>query len=157
VHSSSIPHIGRWHLRVQFLRVGINEPLLCHFDEFVLVFDEVSLALQRAVVDLLDELEGKGDVGSFGGVICTGNCTCSRKFRPCHEGTELVFVGQGSVLVGLSVGATKEGGHDEFVLNSGRVVGNDQNLKITIEAEWACVLFKYGPRWLIRYLLKDPQ
>jgi hypothetical protein len=43
--------------RIQFLEVRINEPLLVHFGEVPVVLHKVALALERTVVDLLDDLD----------------------------------------------------------------------------------------------------
>jgi hypothetical protein len=78
------------NLRVQFLEIGINKPLLHHFDKLVIALDEVPLALQRAIVDLPNNLNSESNARRFG---CGGDGAFSRVLGPSHEGAELWFVG----------------------------------------------------------------
>jgi hypothetical protein len=57
-------------LRVQLLEVGINEPLLGHFDEGVIVGSgKVTFTVERAEVGLLDDLDCECDIASGWQVI----------------------------------------------------------------------------------------
>jgi hypothetical protein len=58
------------YLRVQFLEVGINEPLLGYFDESVIAGSgKIALAVERTKVGLLDDLDCECDIGSGRKVI----------------------------------------------------------------------------------------
>jgi hypothetical protein len=111
-HDPSIPRES--NLRVQFLKVGVNEPLLRHFNKLVSTIDKVPLALEWAVVDLPHELDGECDTGGLRCVVCSGHSTLFGILRPGHEGSELEFMGQYFVLVGLGVGAAEDGRHDGY-------------------------------------------
>lgn len=96
------------HLRVQFLEIGIDEPLLGYFHEGLAGLGEVALAFKRAVVDLLDELDCESHIIRVRRIISRSDGAFLGVLGPCYEGAELAFVGEGAVLVGFGVGAAED-------------------------------------------------
>jgi hypothetical protein len=60
------PTYSTRYVRIHFLEIRINNPLLRHFDKLAAALDEVALTLQWTVVHLLDELYGEGDARDQG-------------------------------------------------------------------------------------------
>jgi hypothetical protein len=96
------------HVRVQFLEVGINEPLLGHLDEVAVALDEVALAFERAVIDLLDDLDGESDVVSVWRSVVGCNSGFFGVGGPGHEVAELRLVREDAILEGLDAGTAKD-------------------------------------------------
>ena len=100
-----------WYLRVQFLEVGINEPLLRDLHELAAGLDEIPLAFKRSEIDLLDNLDGKSNTRDGWCSIAGDDGAFFREAGPRHESTKLGFVGQRAVLVRLNVDAAEYGRH----------------------------------------------
>ena len=98
-------------IRIQFLEIRINDPLLRYFDKVAAALDEVAFTLQRTVVDLLDELDGESYAGRVGGRGANGGCL--RVLGPGGESLHFGFVGEGAGFVGGGVGAAEYGEHGD--------------------------------------------
>ena len=102
------------------MEVGLNQVVFDHLDKLIvpaLNWDEVPLALKRAIVDLSDELYGvrrleRSQVDFSGAVIGRWRRTHG-KLGPGHERFKLVFVKETRRAIGLHGAATEQGGHSD--------------------------------------------
>jgi hypothetical protein len=97
------------NLRIQLFEIRVNQPLLGDFDELAIVLGKVTLALQRAEVDLPHDLDRKRGAGCVG--WCGADAAGAGEGGPGHEGAELGLVGEDARFVGLDGGAAEDGRH----------------------------------------------